>query len=265
MRLLLLLLLLAGCPAPETDDDDTTERPRPPEADSGCDAELTQDDLCDGPDNAAGFATGSDFCAAFWDAVALDDGSWQPLPTLWALPFADVSPAEVIDYWEYRNIQGEQLSLDLPVDVIAGVGELCATASDATACVEAWDALRSVDGFVSDCGATWCSADSLAWNRGDAMGLVTDDAGMRGFLGAIDSFTEALLLAAGAGFQWASGDLRDGAWRPVGDGFEFVLQIGVWSSPYRLDAAHVGVDAAGTITTIDRAIEALDCGQVIEE
>ncbi len=262
---LLLLLLLAGCPVDEVADDDDTERPRPPEADSGCDASLTQADLCDGPDNAAGFETGSDFCAPFWDGLALDGGDWQPLPTLWSLPFAELVPAEPLDYWEYRNIQAEELSTELPVDVIASVGTLCVAASDPAACALDFAALRSATGFVQDCGAAWCTADSLAWNRGDAMGLVTDEETMRGFLGPIDSFTEALLLAAGERFRWASGDLREGAWRPAGDGFEFLLHIAVWSSPYRLDAAHVSIDATGVITTIDRAIDALDCGQVIDE
>ncbi len=259
---LVLVLALAGCDAPVDDDDGGPAPTPPPDEPVGCDPlSLTEEQVCDDGRNAEGFAADQVFCPEFWASIDLDDG-WDTLSSRWTMDFTAVQPAAVLDHWEYRNIQGEALTADLPVDVIVSIGTPCATAADPVACADALAALRPVDGFVSGCAPTGCTADSLAWSAGDSVGAVTDAASMAAFLGAVDSLPDALLLASASvpGFGWSTGDLMQGAAREVADGWEIVGSVPVWSAPYRSDALRLHVATDGTVTVEDRALAALDCG-----
>jgi hypothetical protein len=261
VRALLIGLLCIGCPTVEeapTDDDDATP---PPEESVGCDpVGLTEGDVCNDGHNRSAYSSGTDYCPEFWEAQDLEDG-WQTLSSRWTLDFTAVVPGDAVDHWEYRNIQGETLTTDLPVDVISSQGTACATAADEVACLAALDALRPIDGFVTGCGPGGCSADYLALSRGDSVLAVTDGAGMVDFLGTVEDPVEAALLASAAvpGFGWSTGALEAGGVRAVDGGFELLGTVVVWSAPFRADVVHLSVSDDGVVTTLDRALNELDC------
>lgn len=263
-RSLAFLLLLAGCPssAPDpTDDDDATP---PPDAVVGCEPQdLDPDDVCEDDQNAHAFSAGTDFCPDFWAGLDLGDG-WSSLPARWSLDFAAVTPGEAVDGWAYRNIQseGEDLSADTPVDVIAAVGDLCSGATDVAGCEAALDALRPTEGFTGGCSQKLCTQDYLVWTRGDAVGAVVDRASMEAFLGSVESEVEALLLVSAAidGFGWAASSAKDGAIRATEGGYEVLGTAVVWAAaPFRSDVYRLDVRADRLVDILDRALHELDC------
>jgi hypothetical protein len=259
---ILLALGLAACAAPADDDDTREDATPPPEASVGCDPlSLVAEEVCDDGRNVDAYSLGTEFCPEFWAAADIEDG-WTALASRWTMDFGAVQPAGPPDSWEYRNIQGEVLTPELPFDVIVRVGTPCAGAGDEDACLLAFEALRPVEGFVSGCGPAGCTADYLAGTAGDDVFAVTDAAGMAAFLGPIDALPEALLLASASvdGFGWSAGDLRGGAARPVEDGWELLGTIPVWTAPFRADVLRLHVPVDGAVEVLDRALQALDCG-----
>lgn len=164
-----------------------------------------------------------------------------------------IRPAEPIDYVELRDFTlwgGEEETP--PARVLDAAGEICGTASDPGACMVAFEALPP-ESELSRGGFDGTFYRSVALTRGDEASAITSAAGLREFLGPIDSLSDAGLLAVGQ-FHGLICDGRDNAVE-VEDGYLLFTRSGGGcgeGDDIEEHVVHVGSD--GTIEVIQSEI-----------
>jgi hypothetical protein len=152
-----------------------------------------------------------------------------PLPPM----LANLTPATPVDYAELRQeVPVEPYGDDTKMDrsTVETHGTLCATATDASACTAAVDAVTigengwRFDGDHINLGRR-PGHQALVVTRGDEVSVLRSEDDLRGFLGSIDTVEEArlLLLATNNPFTCTTDPAREG-WRKNPDGsFEFLV------------------------------------------
>lgn len=141
----------------------------------------------------------------------------RPVP-IEQLPLDALSPANPIVYVSLRQGFGP----GGPQELLASHGVPCGDASDPIRCRAALDAAIPGHGFQYACLPLGCFK-YLVFTRGNEVGVITDAAEMRAFLGTIDNRTEALLLVAAHGFFWGGSERIRGAIRDGADFFDLIV------------------------------------------
>lgn len=167
-----------------------------------------------------------------------------------------VEPAEAVDYLAMRRVFFDfHGNIDLPAPmIVAEVGVACDRASDESACQEAVDGLPIHEGFSA--GPTiesYYTAYQLVWTRGDDVGAVTTEEGLRAFLGTVDGPEEALLVA-----EWTVGHTvlcQEPNTRETDDGVRVLTTTGFTCGAGTSRSENVlEVASDGTVTILDTEV-----------
>lgn len=172
-------------------------------------------------------AAGSGF-----EPMRCTNGKFDPMP------FVVVSDA--VDFQALRAPRGET------PPVMSEAGTLCESATDATACVAAYDAVPEVDSLA--CSAPRCSGHIISTTLGDEVKHLTSIEEKRAFLGAIDTPEDAQLLVVLHGYTLGHGDgCATATVREIEDGYEVYARIARHLSPCGLVP-----DTARVLLTVSR-------------
>lgn len=120
-----------------------------------------------------------------------------------------IIPGKVYDYWVYITIK------DMNYNIILEKGDFLQKHKYETK-------LKDPSlGFFAGCHPHWC-ADYILTIKNNSLHFITTESEAISFLGTIDNFEEALLLAKLNGYT-LDDDIRASAYRIVDDGFEMHL------------------------------------------
>ncbi len=261
--LALSLLAASACdlvppPAPEAPPLPTLRGP-------GCDARaIANEDLCDGTELAL-WESGDDPCPEFWEEADVEDGDWRPAGTSWSPDLLGLVPAFPVSGFEWRRaVDGEDGDGVETHETIDSVGTLCEDATNRPACEARVAAVAPGAGLRSECH--WeCWWTYLVWTAGSEVGVVASRETLSAFLGTIDSTSDAALhLYASTDLTWGDRDIRSGAAREVGGGFELIGFENVsWGFPIRDERVRMSVASDGRFSEVDRAIDEVHCDETI--
>ena len=143
-------------------------------------------------------------------------GDFQSLPRFQELPFSEIAPSYLTDYWELRH-----QPLDQPFEVIGSGGSLRKDQLP-DSIRAAFDSTPAKAGFAPGCQPSYCY-DYLTAVRDTMISTVQSSEELRQFLGFLNTETEALLLLHAEGFYWSADNKEAGAIRHVNGGFEVVV------------------------------------------
>jgi hypothetical protein len=142
------------------------------------------------------------------EAPSLADAEDMPRPSFCTGPsgqdvgaalFAGLAPSKAPDYLARRQYGGELPGgLTEELHTVEERGTLCSGATDATACKEAYAALKPPARF----------GDHLCFTRGDGVGCLATKTDAMAFLGTIDSVEEAIFIAQYDGYGATCNDYR---------------------------------------------------------
>jgi hypothetical protein len=171
-----------------------------------------------------------------------------------------VAPAQELDAIEMWWTGEGTTRADVRVE--CSRGELCAGASDRTACEDAVNAIVVPSpGFPwGDCMWGSCAGYVLVGTTGDEVVVLDDADDVRAWLGEIDTPVEAAWAARVGGYDVGCGErppigTGDERWgvRAAGDSYEVLATDHVSiCEPYQVDLVLLHVAAAGTVEEMDR-------------
>lgn len=187
------------------------------------------------------------------DCQPSDAECFVPIEAFEKTDLGAASPAASWDYVELR--EGFYRRGDTGEDrVMLSSGVLCATATDATACVAAFAALRASElGGFGHHGHPSESIYYLAVNAGDRSEVVDTIDGLRAWLGPIDAVEDALLWAKAHQYWWRESSERAAGIRKVADGYELIVNETVsLCKPIQTDRVRLVIRSNGTVQILAR-------------
>lgn len=167
-------------------------------------------------------------------------------------PLEGVTPGSPVDYLELR-VQNEFSGGDdenLPtVRAEAATGQACKTATDATQCRAALEALRTEEGWrLTDYGMAPPQHRFLVYTRGDEVGSVTTLTALSSFLAPVEHARDAALIASERGHRTRCGVKNA---RKTQEGFELVTETGhACGQGTGIDENVVKVSTTGEFTVV---------------
>lgn len=157
-----------------------------------------------------------------------------------------ITPSEPVDAIELRQIQ--DFSGGTP-SVLESSGTKCGKAVDNAACVAAFDAATSTQGFRLGNCADFCPSHILVVNTGDTVKVIDTLEAAKAFLAPPDNASDAVFLASLAGYSVACGNLEEGGVRSAGSGFEVLAtRYTKTCDPIERTLYVLAVDGQGNVT-----------------
>lgn len=156
----------------------------------------------------------ANMCTTF---PVVDLSAFQTIPLLENLDFSGVRPGASYDYWELRFAMGGEDTYQ-----VVGTGGRTNLTQIPTQIVRSFQSMRSTSGFDVECLPGYCFKyiASLMGNQAEIWNTAED---LVQFLGEIDSYEDAILVAAADGYNW-EGIIEGGAIRRVPEGYQLIAQ-----------------------------------------
>lgn len=169
------------------------------------------------------------------------------------LALSGLRPQSAVDYTELRRVSSFG-GPDTQSSLLTSSGQPCSGAQSPPTCQQALSTVKTGEGFGKVC-VDLCSGYAIVTTKGDAVTVVDTSAALLGFLGAIDSSVEAVLLAKAAGYSVSCSDPVRGGVRSTATGYEVVgtqgFACGEGTSVRRYVVA---VNRAGAVTQLSEEV-----------
>jgi hypothetical protein len=157
-----------------------------------------------------------------------------------------ISPNKVYDYWEYGFYNP--------------LGQATIMKSSGDVSLKKNVKFRNPEkGFFMECLPAICYS-YIAYIENGSVKYITDEAGLKKFIGNIDNLEEAILISKLNGFWFDAEEKKAGSYKKTNDGFELYM-MKYYPCPVKMESVKITIDSTGNFQTKSNGIyyESKDC------
>ncbi|TDP01686.1 hypothetical protein [Flavobacterium sp. 245] len=160
-----------------------------------------------------------------------------------------IEPNEKYQYWEFVfSNPGLQSGKD---KVLRNVGDSLIKSR--------YKIINPKKGFFNECMPSWCYS-YIAYVKNGKVNYVTDEQGLKNFIGNINSLEEAILIAKLNDLWFDSEEIKAGAYKKTKNGYELYL-MKYYNCPVKMESIKANIDTTGKFSSKSNGIyfESTDC------
>lgn len=154
-----------------------------------------------------------------------------------------------MDYWEL-----DLVSANPTVEVLYSSGIKCSNASHTVECLAEFDALTHTDGFSPGCLPSHCYK-YIRYQHEDVVAIAHNKEEVHGFLGDIDTSSDAILWAMVNGYYFSTTDKKAGAIQETSTGYQMLATKMVrYCSPVQTNRFLLHISKSGQIKILGEEV-----------